>query len=293
MTTTSGVVGDVQRDIVTKILFDTERDLLDVRSRVVQVGRKARRKDRKREAGCEKVLIHEQRVRIVGIEPLLVGDIVHAGRTGAQAARISERPLKRICGIQIQRTGCCDGCIRDARRSPGEDHKRNRSRVEGDGLRFKVAGCAIVKDAVVRANNGLGIAANVIRNPNARLDVGWLQANSLADPVSAFRGVGIGVDRELGGEGLNVVADTEVQRNFAADAPAILQKGAEHLQIIFIAWCCRCPGQTTAECPGHKPGSQRTPEARQAPKRHRCCRANRSYSHRRHTAAPADRLMGM
>ena len=63
----------------------------------------------------------------------------------------------------------------------------------------------------------------------------WLQPNSLADPVSGHRIGGSRVQRRPGGVCLDVIADAEIQRDFAADSPAVLQKRAQHLQIVFRA----------------------------------------------------------
>src|ERR1700733_2002971 len=101
MAAACGVVGNVQREVMAEVLFDPERDLLHVGSYKVQIGRKARWKNREREAGGKEVLIDKDRVRIVRIEALLVGEISHAGRTGTTTVGISKRTLKRVGRIKI------------------------------------------------------------------------------------------------------------------------------------------------------------------------------------------------
>ena len=96
------VVGHIERKIVSEIVLYPQVDLLGVAIFEVLRRGKAKGLQQQRESRVEVILIGKHRVRLEGVEALLVGQISKAGIASGEATGV-EDPLEKIGGVEIQR----------------------------------------------------------------------------------------------------------------------------------------------------------------------------------------------
>ena len=167
MASAGGVKGDVEREVVSEIALDAEGDLLHIRG--LRSCRSAGRPEGRIASGKpdgEEVLVDEQ-------GSWNCSDRNAAGWQGSSGSAAAgswrcERALEGIGRVQIQRA---DRAGRGAGRAAGQDHQRHLVGVEAVRLRLEIAGRAIVEEAVVRPQDGLAVAAQIVSDAEARSEV--------------------------------------------------------------------------------------------------------------------------
>jgi len=139
--------------------------------------------------------------------------------------------LEGIGGVQIERT---EGAGGSTGRAAGEDHEWNGVCIEGGGLSFEVAGRTVVEEAVVGTKDGPARAGRVIGKAKTRNDILIPKADTLANSISTLGVVAVRVERALGGQAFDVVANAVVEGDVRAYSPGVFEEGAKRSKRIPV-----------------------------------------------------------